>query len=215
MDTSYVAPAHRKDGFNCPFCKAFAEQIWFDMAIGDRKASMGAFKDFVDGYSISICRRCKKVAVWIGQSPVFPPASTAPMPSDDMPEDVKADFSEARNVLSRSPRAACALLRLAIQKLMIDLGEKGENLYDDIKHLVAKGLPAKLQKALDTVRVIGNEAVHPGTLDLKDDAGTAIAIFSLVNMIVDAMVTQPKVIEEIYAKLPGGTKEQIAKRDGK
>jgi len=65
------------------------------------------------------------------------------------------------------------------------------------------------------VRVIGNEAVHPGTLDLKDDVSTAGAMFRLVNMVVEVMVTRPKEVEEIYAKLPDSKKDEISKRDGK
>ena len=55
-----------------------------------------------------------------------------------------------------------------------NLGEKGEKLDDDIANLVKRGLNPTVQKSLDIVRVIGNEAVHPGVLDLKDDRDTAI-----------------------------------------
>ncbi len=132
-----------------------------------------------------------------------------------MPEDVKEDYEEARLVVEVSPRSAAALLRLALQKLMKHLGESGKNLNDDIANLVKKGLPEKIQKALDAVRVIGNNAVHPGELDLRDDKETALALFDLLNMIVEVMITQPKKVNEIYDKLPKGAKEAIEKRDSK
>ena len=135
------------------------------------------------------------------------------MPSEDMPEDVKEDFLEARNIVMDSPRAAAALLRLALQKLMIHLGEKGKNLNEDIANLVKKGLPQKIQKALDVVRVIGNNAVHPGEIDLRDDKETALALFELINMIVEVMITQPKQVDELFGKLPDGAKEAIERRD--
>jgi len=156
-----------------------------------------------------------KDALWIGSSKIFPPTSDAPPPSEDMPDYVAADFSEARDIANRSPRAACALLRLAVQKLVSHLGEKGENLNDDIGRLVKKGLPEKIQKALDAVRVIGNNAVHPGELYLKDDFETANTLFSLVNMIVEVMVTQPKEVDKIFEKIPIKQKEQIKQRDEK
>jgi len=42
------------------------------------------------------------------------------------------------------------------------------------------------------VRVIGNEAVHPGKLDLKDDRDTATRLFKLVNIIAEQMISNPK-----------------------
>ena len=104
-------------------------------------------------------------------------------------------------------------MRLALQKLMVHLGESGKNINDDIANLVEKGLPTTIQKALDAVRVIGNNAVHPGELDLKDDAKTAVALFRLVNMIVRVMITQPKEVNALYNKIPSGAKKAIKKRD--
>src|SRR4030042_6803131 len=155
----------------------------------------------------SLCTHCNKLAGWVDEKMIFPISAPAPLPSDDMPDVVKSDYTEARNVVASSPRAASALLRLAIQKLMASLGEKGENLNTDIGNLVKKGLPDKIQKALDSVRVIGNNAVHPGELDLRDDPDTANALFRLVNMIVDVMVTQPNEVDKIFEKLPAGAKE--------
>ena len=66
---------------------------------------------------------------------------------------------------------------------------------------------------MDAVRVIGNNAVHPGEIDLKDDRETATALFELLNMIVEVMITQPKKVDQIYDKIPQGAKEAIEKRD--
>ena len=44
-------------------------------------------------------------------------------------------------------------------------------------------------EAKGTDCLIGNEAVHPGTIDLKDDPGTTLSLFELVNIVVEAMVT--------------------------
>jgi len=217
MEMKYMPPTHHKTGFNCPYCHAFSEQTWFDLASGNKEASLlgrGSFK-FLEGLEISTCRQCGLIAIWIEEKMIWPAASSVPMPSENMPEDVKADYSEARSIINNSPRSACALLRLAIQKLMLALDEKGKDLNDDIKDLVKKGLPTKIQKALDSVRVIGNEAIHPGTLDLKDDVSTASAIFELVNMIVEVMITQPKEVDDIYSKLPESKKVEIARRDSK
>jgi len=115
--------------------------------------------------------------------------------------------------VERSPRGAAALLRLCIQKLTKALGKQGENINADIAALVKDGLSSKLQKALDIVRVVGNDAVHPGTIDLRDDVATAKQLFALINIIADTMITQPAQIEQIYQQLPDSKLEQISKRD--
>jgi hypothetical protein len=68
---------------------------------------------------------------------------------------------------------------------------------------------------MDAVRVIGNEAVHPGVLDLRDDAATANTLFRLVNFIVEKMISEPREIEEVYAALPEKKRSAIDTRDGK
>ncbi len=135
------------------------------------------------------------------------------MPNNDLPESIKADYEEAREILNISPRGAAALLRLSIQKLCIHLGEKGKNINEDIGSLVKKGLSGKVQQALDVVRVIGNGAVHPGQIDLKDDIATAAKLFELVNIIAEIMITQPKEIDKLYAGLPDNQLLGIAQRD--
>ena len=144
---------------------------------------------------------------------IYPDSSAAPLPNPDLPEDIKTDYEEARAIISRSPRGACALLRLCVQKLCGFLGESGKDVNTDIAALVKKGLNPKIQKSLDIVRVIGNEAVHPGQLDLRDQPTTATQLCSLLNIIADAMITQPKAIESLYAGLPETKRQQIEQRD--
>jgi hypothetical protein len=144
---------------------------------------------------------------------VYPVRGEAPLPNPDMPEDVRLDFDEAGRIFQISPRGAAALLRLAIQKLCRELGGKGQNIDDDIAMLVKNGLDVRIQRSLDIVRVIGNESVHPGQIDLRDDVGTAEKLFVLVNIIADAMISQPKHIEEMYAGLPESKRAAIERRD--
>jgi len=68
--------------------------------------------------------------------------------------------------------------------------------------------------ALDAVRVIGNNAVHPGQIDLTDDVATATALFGLVNFISEKMISEPAEIKRLYDLLPAGALAQIQKRDG-
>lgn len=88
-------------------------------------------------------------------------------------------------VLPYSPRAAAALLRLALQKLM---KQPGKNINADIATLVEDGLRADVQQAADVLRVIGNEAVHPGQID-ADNPKTVAGLFELLNIIAEDRIT--------------------------
>ena len=164
--------------------------------------------------SASVCDACGMYSLWYDGKLVHPDTSSAPRPSEGMPEEVLADFNEARMVFDASPRAAAALLRLSIQKLCVHLGCPGRDLNSDIATLVAKGLPGHVQMALDSVRVIGNNSVHPGEMNVRDDPEVAKSLFDYVNWIVDAMILRPRRIAEGYSKLPGGAREAVARRDG-
>jgi uncharacterized protein DUF4145 len=207
-----IAPFFQGKAFHCVYCVVYAKQQWRNL---DEAGSSAKSKIWV-----AECTNCHMETYWLKFSDekselIWPLGrSGAPAPHVDMPDDVRSDYTEAASILAQSPRGAGAILRLALQKLMPHLGEKGHNLNDDIASLVAKGLDPGVQKALDALRVIGNNAVHPLELDLQDDAQTVGALFGLINFIVDQRITHPKKLDELYAGLPEGARNAIAKRDG-
>ena len=207
----YQPPVFESDGFNCPHCLAYANQHWACPVKVINKTNYGSDKNF----AICRCAKCGKFSFWVNQEMVSPKALTSPPPNLDLPEEIKSDFEEARAILSESPRGAAALLRLSIQKLCKHLGESGKNINKDIASLVKKGLSLKIQQALDIVRVVGNNAVHPGKIDLNDDKDVANSLFGLINLIADVMITQPKHVEELYQNVvPEPQREDINRRDG-
>lgn len=169
----------------------------------------------VENLSISECYNCKRFALWVGDKLVDPPVMASVEPNPDMPDDIAANFNEARSIVNNSPRGAAALLRLCVQKLCIHLGEKGRKIDDDIASLVKKGLNVVVQQALDIVRVVGNASVHPGAMDLRDDRSTANSLFGLVNAIAEQMISHPKHVAELYQTLPQAKRDAIDKRDGR
>lgn len=148
--------------------------------------------------------------------------STLPVPHVDLPDELRKDYVEALRVYPISPRAACALLRLLIQKLCKVLGGKGEHIDTDIKKLASIGLPDHIQQSLDIIRVVGNSAVHPGQIDVDDNPKIAKDLFRLVNLIVEEMIGIPKRqaiykqdAAEQYQNLPKTKREYIEQRDNK
>lgn len=164
---------------------------------------------------MSRCFACKDFSIWLHDKLIFPVWSLGIEPNEDLPTEIYNDFLEAREIVNTSPRGAAALLRLCIQKLCVELGGKGKNLDADIGTLVQNGLSSKIQRALDVVRVVGNNAVHPGQMDIKDDIETAQLLFGLVNLITEKMLSEPKHVDSLYDSLPEGAIEAIEKRDAK
>jgi len=162
---------------------------------------------------VSRCYSCNKLAIWVHGILIYPFARSGEEPNEDLSDDIRRDYDEARTVLDVSPRAAAALLRLCIQKLCDEVGVGGKNINEDIAKLVSNGLDKKIQQALDIVRVIGNNAVHPGQIDLRDDRPTAIQLFRLVNLISEKLITEPKHIQEMFDRLPEESRAQIVNRD--
>jgi hypothetical protein len=214
-----VAPGFREKAFHCIHCHVLTSQSWTQTAVAVG-AKLAPYHDMPVWRCT--CSNCHQESWWLSLSPykdrlpatmIYPRESPAPPPHPDTPEDVLAEYSEAADIVAVSPRGASALLRLALQRLMPHLGELGGNLNDDIGGLVAKGLPPGVQQALDSLRVIGNNAVHPGELDLTDDTATAIALFDLLNFIVEDRIARPAALALLYARLPEEAKQSIQRRD--
>jgi endogenous inhibitor of DNA gyrase (YacG/DUF329 family) len=216
----HIAPKLGEKSFHCPHCGVMSEQTWSDN-VNCSYNYLPAHKDnwenksfFLNKTMIANCQHCEKFSIWIEEKMVYPLTGNVEMANADLPEDIKKDYNEAKNIVNISPRGAAALLRLAVQKLCIHLGEKGKNINDDIESLVKKGLPKTMQQALDSVRVVGNNAVHPGTIDLNDRIEIAYALFGFVNIICEVLISQPKKILEFYENnIPEGIRIGIEKRD--
>lgn len=228
-ESKYIPPKYGEAGFNCPNCSMYSHQDWTEiLSTGlrsqlksglQRKSPVIANGIHVNNYhienegAISKCYQCNKPAYWIKGILVYPRISQVPSSNPDMPENVKKIYEEAREISSLSPRASAALLRLALEKLLPQVGAKEAKIDKMIGELVGNGIPKEVEKALDGMRVIGNEAVHPGTIDIQDNPDIASALFKLLNFIVDRMITQKKDIEEIYDLIPESKLQGITDRN--
>lgn len=148
---------------------------------------------------------------------IWPKRSDAPLPHEVMPEGLKELHSEARAVLADSPRAAAALLRLLMEKLLQDTTGKAGNLNAQIGLLVKQGtFNQRLQETADTIRVSGNNAVHPAQIQSQGDTkDVALAMFELVNFLVDDLIARPRKISHLFeTAVPEGARKAIEQRDG-
>lgn len=206
MSAPHTPPTFGQSPYNCPICRAYAKQDW-------KQASFNPNLD--PRLYRTICNSCHECTYWLDKKMVYPDTGSFPSPNIDLGEEIISDYLEAAGISTKSPRGAAALLRLSIQKLCKKLGEDGENINSDIGSLVKKGLNPKVQQMLDYVRVVGNEAVHPGQMDLKDNPEIVVVLARLLNEIASEMITKPREIQELYSSLPQEKLKGIEDRDKK
>ncbi|MFP5223277.1 MAG: DUF4145 domain-containing protein [Acidobacteriota bacterium] len=207
MRPPYYPPSFGSQQFNCPRCHVYAPQKFHSLSYQYGEAFSG------EVLTASRCGHCRGFSIWLRKSLIDPPHDTIIPPHEDLPESLQADYDEAMSVLRCSPRASAALVRLLLQKLLFCLGEMGR-INDAIGSLVEKGLPKEVQQAMDVCRLVGNNAVHPGEINIDDTPEMVEATFWLINFIVEEMISRPKRIQELYSRMPEGGLKAIERRDG-
>lgn len=210
----YTKPCFKGAAFNCPHCGVYSRMEWdgfYDM-YADRIKQVEKYSFFN-----STCYHCQRSMIWYlkgNNSKIFSPREVTIPPEENMPENIKEIYEEASLVLGDSPRASCALLRLALQELMKYLKENiqiynglnNRNINEDIKEIINIGnfyqdQKEMLEEAMNSVRLIGNKASHPSELDINDNPEIANTLFEMINFIVGEIITKPKEREERLNKL--------------
>lgn len=198
--------------FACPHCMVIPQMRPSHMIVNQNYSQLGWSSHSEHQLSVATSQSCGNSSLWWDGICVYPEI-TYTNPDSDMPESIKDLYLEASSIHNKSPRAVCALLRLAVERLCNELGESGPT-DKMIGNLVQKGLSTIVQKALDAVRVIGNKAVHPGQTAFDvDDKSTVETLMKLLNIITERLITEPKEIDGIFGALPQSVKDAIEKRD--
>ena len=216
--SNYIAPKFKTTAFNCPFCNAYAHQSWIQPFNDPNEfASANSVRHYSPAQNLfkAICFLCKNYSLWLNGKMIYPNTNGIEHPNSDLPENIKEIYYEAASIVNVSPRGAAALLRLALEELCIHLGEKNGNLNEKIGNLVSRGMPKLAQKSSDLVRIIGNNAVHPGEIDLTENPDTASKLFGLINIIAEQMISIQNQVDILFSNLPEGTIKSIDKRDSK
>lgn len=232
-----IPPNMYKDAFNCPRCGVLVPQNWYRVnPPSSSDSKIPTFETYdsnkllifrsargSNGRSradwnlcITVCSRCNNYGIWENQNLIYPFETGLPEPHEDMYEDVKGIYHEAMLVYQHSPRAAAALLRLAIETMIPQLEEyqiTKAKINTMIGELVKKEIPEHIQQGLDFIRIYGNEGIHPGEITLKDNQETVMFLFELINIMVEELITRKKKIKSFYASLPSKKIEGIINRD--
>ena len=102
--TNYTPPTLQAQAFNCPRCKVFAQQKWFYLYGANQRDGYGTQYEDRE-FMVSKCESCGEPTIWHGSTMIYPIHAAAEQPNADLPEDIRADFEEARLIANFSPRA--------------------------------------------------------------------------------------------------------------
>ncbi|WP_162237501.1 DUF4145 domain-containing protein [Arthrobacter sp. Leaf234] len=186
-------------------------------------------KEGTPDWSVSKCFACKKYSLWIEKDLAYPYVSSPHfrggqnsnhVPHVDMPADAAELFNEAVAVLPYSKRAAAALCRASMERLVKGLTKdavgKKKNLDDRLVILQSEVSTPTIQ-GLNFIRYMGNMALHgdgeqgeSAVILLTDtDAGVADVFFKVMNSLVDELITKPKTYADLHASLPEGVRKSF------
>lgn len=212
MNYSNIDPSLNSNMFTCPHCRNTCIQEWHqysfskdnDILIRLKNRNENKYQTEKEKYlcHISRCTTCGEKTFWTHGKMIYPNLRVID-PNPDMPEDVKNIYYEAESILDKSVRCSCGLLRLAIEKLCIHLGSNDkQKLNDQIEFVIEKHkLPQIVKVAFDSIRFIGNKALHDDCIYIKfNTMDTALHLFHFLNIIVEYTISSPKQINDIFLK---------------
>lgn len=188
----------------------------------DLGASDFSSSDITDmAWQVTTCHACEKHCLWIGGNLTYPAATRGSdievaEPTQDLPVEVAELYKESAALLPHSKRAAAALCRAALERLAKHLTQ---DLPPSVKldgRLVAlaKRVSSPTLQALNIIRQTGNTALHGEKdgdasavifLD-ESDATIADVFFVAINALADELITRPRLMDELYQRLPAGVR---------
>lgn len=206
----------------------FAAQIWFEVWLNPSRGG-----DFEKGYDIlwggdvvdnveatevssdwymSECASCNHRSVWRKTALIYPASSPAPVPSEDMPAEVRELYDEASAVAAVSKRAGAAFARATLERLLKMLdpeAPKGTKLDEYIARMLPR-VNVATGKLLTLIRHVGNKSLH--VEDTPDDAVVLLltdadvellgVLFQTINDVVEELITRPNQAAKLYDAVP-------------
>lgn len=214
-------PGLFKDAFTCPHCGTYAHQKWYESVKFGNMVKISKHEPYrliqeggFETMRVSKCQRCFKSTLWSGDGIIYPWKIVVPQPNETIPKELREIYLEAGRVLDYSIRASGALIRLSLELLLRYINQNKESLDKNIGLLVSRGIPEKVQKALDFLRIKGNYSVHPESINMEEKREDVLFMFQLFNLVYEELINRYSKIDQLYENLPDEKKEHIRTRDG-
>lgn len=137
---------------------------------------------------------------------IYPDISLIDMePNEDLTNEQKQLFNEAKDIFDKSPKAAGALLRCVIERILRDKFQEkhSQSLLGSI--LKDKNVQNELGKEIiqlcESCKLIGNEASHSSLMIYEDESKQEVELlFELINAIAEELLSKPRKRQEMFDK---------------
>lgn len=208
MSEEYIAPKLKEERFTCPKCQIPTYHTWYEHLAGHGiKGNSNAIWDLSE-HSLCTCRNCTQLLFWYKEEIYLPSLLEHPIPDKALSKEATDLFQEARNTYRTSAGASAALGRLALQHLLRDLGEPGENLHEEVKRLIARGVPKDVERILEAIGIQGEKSLHPGMIHLNEKKEHVPALLEVINIIADVLMQNTRKADDLLKKLQGEEKHE-------
>lgn len=206
------APVFGQDACVCPRCDVFAQHSWHPVEYDPTWKATGNSANLliqkpanprapipVQGAFFQLCSHCRQLSLWSQEELIRPlPNPPGPPPLDEAPRAVRDLHLEARAICQASPRGAAALLRLALDKLLVELGYSSGGLADRLKEARDGGtLSPQIYDAALAVKLLGDNGVHPGEIDLHELPTSAASMMEFLNLVVEETIIRERRIAAV------------------
>jgi len=106
-------------------------------------------------------------------------------------------FNEAKDIFNKSPKAAGALLRCVIERILRDKFQKdhSQSLLGSIlkDKNVQNELGHEIIQLCETCKLIGNDASHSSLMIYEDESKQEVELlFELINAIAEELLSKPR-----------------------
>ena len=155
------------------------------------------------------CPACEKLIVKENGELLYP-APLGVDPCEDMPESIRGIFVEAQRITHLSPRSACALLRVCLERLCDAIAEMKhlDGYRRDAwlwKKIEALELRPEIKAIFDMVKDVGNSSAHgdnkASEIDFtsRDSVEVALKTADVINALVRFLITPMTYPEKMRA----------------
>lgn len=178
--------------------RIFLRSREFETVFGNKSIGLEELAEFydVDEVCVGQCTVCGNFLFVLKDELVWPERPAIP-PSKYLPEESRDAYMEAQRVIDRSARCACAMLRLALERLAIHLG--ADEKLPLARKIESLQIPERYRSLAEACRIVGNDAVHEGALDYRSDDSYELAksLSQYINLLADLLIGAPAEADEI------------------